>query len=253
MNALWDKMKAEFDKQKASIDAVNETVHTTISTTIEAQLLPILQETDKLKAENGILKSRIKILEAESRRNNVIIHGVEEKEVNNTELMEIILKTLNNSCKNQNGAEWDKWEISRLERLGRKIEKKVRPIKLTLTLEWRKMELLRNKKSFPKNIKITEDYTKEVLEERKSLIPKMIEAREAGKYAILKHNKLIIKDKIEPKNDKRKRVPSSPPSTPPNNFGRADNQEKIDQPAKQSKFNHLTNRSNSPIEAQSKN
>lgn len=235
INLLWNKMKEEFQKQT---DAINQTVQNTITTTIEAKLTTITEETEKLKAENTILKSKIKNLEAISKKNNVIIHGIEEKENNNTELLTSVLEALNSSDNKQKGTEWDKWEVSKVERLGKKTEKKHRPIKITLTLEWRKIELLRNRKSYPKNLKITEDFTKEILEERKALIPKLIEAREAGKYAILKQDKLIIKEKNEHQTEKRKRLPSSPPSTPPNNFNNPEKQDKINQPAKQTKITH---------------
>lgn len=253
MNLLLNKMKEEFQKQT---NIINETVQQTIASSIEEKLLPIKQETENLKLENNMLKSKMKNLELESKRNNLIIHGVEEKERNSNELMEIVLETLNNVENKLNSAEWDKWEISRAERLGKKIEHKIRPIKITLTLGWRKLELLRNKKYLPKNVKITEDFTKEVLEERKTLIPKMIEARESGKYAIIKHDKLVIKEKRAEHNEKRKRVPSSPPSTPTNNSSGIEDQEKIIQPAKQSKINSFettTNNKNLQTKAQSKN
>ncbi|VVC88797.1 unnamed protein product [Leptidea sinapis] len=91
------------------------------------------------------------------RKNNIIIHGIEESENNSGELMELVLKTPNNINKNINSAEWDKYEISNIERLGKEIqnEKKHRPVKVTLTLGWRKLELLKNKKAIPKTIKIT--------------------------------------------------------------------------------------------------
>lgn len=44
----------------------------------------------------------------------------------------------------------------------------------------------------------------------------MKEARLAGKYAVIKNGSLIVKEFKA--NENRKRVPSSPPATPPDGF-----------------------------------
>ncbi|KAI8427169.1 hypothetical protein MSG28_014781 [Choristoneura fumiferana] len=185
------------------------------------------------------------------RKNNIILHGVEERETNNSELTNMVLGLLNrtnNKAQNETH-EWDKWEISKLYRVGKKTVNKIRPIKITLTLTWRRNEILKNKKNFPKGTYITEDLPKEEVEIRKSLIPALKDARASGKYAIIRNGRLIIKDKLE--KEKRKRIPSSPPSTPPSNFSTAHKMDSAAKPAKlprSNPFESMRNRAHSQTE-----
>ncbi|CAH2101713.1 unnamed protein product [Euphydryas editha] len=134
-------------------------------------------------------------------------------------LMDVVLTTLNDMTKAANIEDFDKWEISeayRLGRLGKKDGKKTRPILITLTLAWRKKELLRNSKKLPENIYITEDYPKDVINIRKELKMKQQAERKKGKIAYIRYDKLIVKDnntKIPTKeNEKRKRLPTDSPT-----------------------------------------
>lgn len=227
------------EEMKIQTEIIIDNINKTISDKIDEKLLPIIQENETLKSEITNLNSKVKGLELEARKNNVIIYGVEEKEKDSKELMEMVMSTLNNAYKNLNLVEWDKWEINNLNRVGRKIEGKPRPIKITLTLGWRKTELLKNKKKIAEHIYISEDFPKEVLEKRKELIPKLNEARKAGKFAILKYDQLIVKPAKEKTYEKRKRVPSSPPQTPPSNFSKGKDPTQLEtlQPSKLTKVN----------------
>lgn len=86
------------------------------------------------------------------------------------------------------------------------------------------------------------------MEANKALIPRMKEARLAGKYAIIKNGLLIIKD-FKGK-EKRKRAPSSPPSTPPEGFSRVNETPTEKQPTKVSKINPFQDKDS---DTQSKN
>ena len=147
-----------------------------------------------MRKEVEILRSKVKSLNLEARKNNAILHGVEEGELNNTDLMNKVLKILNeaNVGGQKETHEWDKWEIGNMYRIGHKTEKKNRPIKITFSLTWRRNEILRNSKNFPKGIYVTDDLTKEELQKRKALIPELKEARASGKYAIIKSGKLFV-------------------------------------------------------------
>ncbi|KAI8428463.1 hypothetical protein MSG28_007274 [Choristoneura fumiferana] len=212
MKLLWSNIKEEMEKQN---NKQMQILTETITKTLDEHLVPFRLENEALKKEVETLRSKINYLELEGRKNNIILHGVEERETNNSELTNMVLGLLNrtnNKAQNETH-EWDKWEISKLYRVGKKTVNKIRPIKITLTLTWRRNEILKNKKNFPKGTYITEDLPKEEVEIRKSLIPALKDARASGKYAIIRNGRLIIKDKLE--KEKRKRIPSSPPSTPP--------------------------------------
>ncbi|VVC94249.1 unnamed protein product [Leptidea sinapis] len=112
-------LKDEIIKQN---DKQTQTITETISNTIEEQLLPINNEA--MKSEILLLKSKVKYLELESRKNNVLLHGVEEKETNNLELINTLIELFNMPSSTEQAAEedhdWDKWEMSNVYRIGKK-------------------------------------------------------------------------------------------------------------------------------------
>lgn len=233
MQLLWASIREEMEKQNRE---QTQTLTETINKTLEEHLSPIRMENEALRSEIKTLQSKVQYLQFEARKNNVIMHGVEEKEANNAELMSMVLELLNKTNDASNDANvWDKWEISNTYRIGKKSKNNKRPIKISFTLTWRRNEIMRNGKKLPKGVYIMEDLTKEELEKRKALLPQMKEARESGKYATIKNGKLIIKEKSEA--EKRKRAPSSPLSTPPSNFSKASETTRVIQPAKITKTN----------------
>lgn len=211
MLLLWSKFKEELHLQTS---VITQKVTASVSETIEEKLKPIIEENQTLKNEVRTLKTKIQHLEKEARKNNIILHEIPETESNNQELMNNVLGVLNNLSKKSNINEWDIWEISQATRLGKKKENKTRPILLRLTLEWRKIEILKNNKQFPEKIYATQDFPKEVLDKRRELKIQLAEETKNGKTAFIRYDKLIVKDKVE----KRKRSPSkSTESTPTSN------------------------------------
>uniref|UniRef100_A0A1E1WPR1 Endonuclease-reverse transcriptase n=1 Tax=Pectinophora gossypiella TaxID=13191 RepID=A0A1E1WPR1_PECGO len=233
MKLLWSNIKEEMEKQNQK---QTQAIAETISKTLEEHLAPIRQENEVLRREVDTLRSRIRSLEMESRKNNIILHGVEETEAGKEDLINKVLELLNKTSEPRSeNHSWDKWEINQLHRIGKKSDNKTRPIKISCTLSWRRNEIMKNKKRLPEGIYITEDLSKEEVEIRKALIPKLKEARESGKYAIIKNGKLVIREKTDA--EKRKRATSSPPSTPPNYFSKPQENINPSQPAKISKIN----------------
>ncbi|KAJ0180582.1 hypothetical protein K1T71_003986 [Dendrolimus kikuchii] len=121
--------------------------------------------------------------------------------------MEMILEVLNNLSTKANLEKWDRWELSKVQRLGRK-EGKAKPILVTVTLTWTKIEVLKNNKLFSEGIYVTEDYLREVLSKGKELKAKLNEEREKGKIAFIRYGKLILK---EAHNEKTRRSPTKSP------------------------------------------
>lgn len=212
-----------------------EAINTNLVETFEAKMKPLVEENIKLKAEVVQLKSQITKLERSSRRSNLLLHGIPETENNQAQLIETVVPYLNGISEKAKENEWDRWEISDAYRLGKKTTDKPRPILITTTLVWRKNLIIKNSALFPKGVYATEDLPKDVIAANRALIPKMKEARLAGKYAIIKNGALIVKE-FKGK-EKRKRVPSSPPSTPPEGFGRINEASINKQPTKLSKIN----------------
>lgn len=206
MEILLEKMKLELKKQ-------TETITENLTKSFEEKINPWVEENLALKKEVVELKTKVAALEKETRRNNVILHGVPENEKNNSELLQLILKTLNESSKGEEN-KWDQWEVSKVHRLGKKLDNKARPILITTTLAWRKIEILRLNKKFPDGIYATEDFPKDVIQRRNDLKPKLKEELKKGNIAYIRYDKLIIKENTV---EKRKRSPSKSPKTTSNN------------------------------------
>ncbi|XP_059050167.1 uncharacterized protein LOC131845148 [Achroia grisella] len=197
-----------------TLDQLREELHkqtTEISKTIDEKIQPLIIENKELKQEVQSLMVKILEMEKQTRKNNIILHGVTEKEENYTELQELVVETLNKLSVETALQEWDKWELSRVQRLGKKKESKIRPILITLTLTWRRTEILKNKSKFPKNIYVTEDFPKDILLKRKELKIKMKEEIAKGKKAYISYDKLVVN---ETQKDKRKRSESCSPNAP---------------------------------------
>lgn len=105
----------------------------------------------------------------------------------------------------------DNNDIQNIYRVGNKREGAERPLLITLSSYWKKVEILKSKKNL-KDVYISEDYPKIVLEKRKLLQKQVKEEREKGNFAYIKYDKLIVKEGYANK-DKRKREQSTSPET----------------------------------------
>lgn len=195
---LFNKMKIEMQNQ--TIELTN-----TILDRMEEKLKPVLEENKILKLKVESMEKKVERLEKDKKRNNILIHGLEEKE-NST--LDLIINIKNCFLKELDITLED-YDINKIHRIGKKNNEKPRPTLLSLVSEWKKNEIMRNKKKL-KELYITEDYSKETLEIRKSLHPKLMEERKKGNLAYLKYDKLIVKEKSKAI-DKRKREVSTSP------------------------------------------
>lgn len=203
---LFDKMKIEMQNQTTELkDSITET----IMNRMEEKLIPIVEENKNLKIKVEKLEKEIEYLKRGERNNNIIVFGLEEKETNTSELLQKLKDNLKYDL-NVNIADY---EVNKIFRLGNKNKEtnKPRPILCSFINNWRKNEIMKNKKNL-KQIYVTEDYSKEVLEKRKALQEELVKEREKGKIAYLKYDKLIVKDNSNSQ-EKRKRETSASPSS----------------------------------------
>lgn len=210
---LLEKMKEQLKEQSKEITA---NLTATLSAKIDEKIEPLLEGNKKLKQEVEKLNTKIYNMEKEARKNNVIVHGVLETENNNMELLNLVLDTLNIMSTKSNIEKWDKWEISRVTRIGKKNERNSRPILITVTLHWRKIEILRSNKSLPGSAYATDDFPKEVLIKRKELKSEMEEQRKKGTNVVIRYDKLIVLGSLKEHVNKEKRR-RSPTHSPQNN------------------------------------
>lgn len=194
---LFDKMKLEMEKQTNSITS-------TLLDKMEEKLLPLLEENKKLKEKVETLEKKIENIEREKRKNNILVFRLEENEKS---VMDLFVMAKRN-FKNDLNIEIEINDISKIHRIGKKDDTKVRPILISFVNNWKKNEILKNKRHL-KYTYVTEDFPKEILEKRRLLQPKLREEREKGKIAYIKYDKIIIKENTN--KEKRKREQSISP------------------------------------------
>lgn len=202
---LFEKMKLEMQNQTAEL---KDSITTCIMDKMEEKLSPLMEENKKLKSKIEKLENEIEFLKRKEKDNNIIVFGLEEKETTSSELLQNLKITL----KQEINIDTEDYEINKLYRLGHKNREsnKPRPILCSFISNWKKKEILRNKKNL-KTIQISEDYSKEVLEKRKILQAQLAEERKKGNIAFLKYDKLVVKENTISQ-EKRKREPSVSPS-----------------------------------------
>lgn len=224
MENLFEKLKIEMQTQ---LQTQTENLTEKFNSKLDEKIQPLLEDNIILKNKVETLESKVQFLEKELRKNNLVLHGIQENEVNQQDLMEIVLKVLNDLSEKTNMEVWDRWEINMVRRLGKKGDGRTRPILISLTLNWRKFEILKNNKSFPENTYATEDMPKEVLIKRKELKKTVEEEKAKGNLAYIRYDKIVIKE-IKPgetknrkemihaekrREEKRKRMTSKSPNT----------------------------------------
>lgn len=162
MSLLFDKMKAELDKQTIQI---TENVTTTVLKVVDEKIQPIIVENERLTREVEKLNKQLQTLDINARKNNIILHGIPEPSTEKYEdLIALTIETIKNL-----EVPLENSEINKIQRLGRKEGNgKIRPILLTTTTLHKKIQILRNKKKMKENTYITKDYSKDTMEKRKA-------------------------------------------------------------------------------------
>ncbi|KOB67947.1 Endonuclease-reverse transcriptase [Operophtera brumata] len=125
MSLLFSMMKQELEKQTTII---TEAVTANIMRSIDEKIKPLVEENKMLHLEVEILNSRINRLEDTNRKNNIIIHGVEETETNFAGLFGIVGEIFGKIC-----VRVENYDINKIYRLGKQSTGKIRPIMISLT------------------------------------------------------------------------------------------------------------------------
>lgn len=201
LQVLFDSLKVEMEKQT---ERIHDSVTKTMSDRMDEKLTSILDENKILKSKIETLEEKIVLLERENKKKNLILFGLEEKEKDQNDLIDIVKEKIKNDLQ----MTLEKSEINKIHRIGKKKEK-VRPILISFVNEWKKTEIIRNKKRF-QEVYVTEDYPKAILDKRKELQGELEEERRKGNHAFIKYDKIVI-NKTERAQEKRKRMPSTSP------------------------------------------
>ncbi|XP_028168072.1 uncharacterized protein LOC114358336 [Ostrinia furnacalis] len=205
MEVLLSKLDEKLNKQTL---AITTAVTANVMEVLENRLAPIIEENNNLKQKVANLEVKLNSIEKEKRKNNIIFFGSNEKDKNETELIDYIKETIQDS-----GTHLDSQEISNIYRIG-KPSSKCRPVVVTLTTTWKKHLILKNKANLPSGIYVKEDYPKDVLITRKELQSKVDEEKKKGNVAYIKYDKLVVKHPYNSSKEKRKRDSKSPKLAP---------------------------------------
>lgn len=162
MSLLLTKMTEQLKLQTI---AITENITTAVLTKVDEKIMPIIEENEKLKKQVEILNNKILNLETNSKRNNILMHGLpESKEEFNEDLTTLVISTLKDV-----GVDIGTAEIDRVQRLGKKGEDagKIRPILLATTTLQKKIQILKNKNKLKHNTYITQDLPKIILQKKR--------------------------------------------------------------------------------------
>lgn len=126
--------------------------------------------------------NRINKLESGARKKNVIVYGMQEE---NNEHINDLKEKINWLLNNKMELDIKREEIDDFFRLGKKTEeKKNRPIIIKMISNWRKTEIMMNKKKLRgTRIFIENDMSEEEMSEKKNMIAEMRELKSKGHEA----------------------------------------------------------------------
>lgn len=205
MELLLNKLDEKFKNQT---ELITHSITESVMEVLDEKMKTIMAENTNLKDKISELEFKLKRAEIEKRKNNLVFFGINENIKFETELVDFIKEIIVSM-----EVYMDSQEINKVYRIGQKTENKNRPVVVTITTQWKKHLILKNKPSLPQGINIKEDYPKEILDKRKQLQPQVEEEIKKGNIAYIKYDKLIIK-KPKENREKRKRETSDSPKAP---------------------------------------
>lgn len=186
MKAL-NKIQEELANQKQDIKTMEQNIKDAINSKFQEKFNAIELKSNELEKRIDVQQNTIDNLEKLTRKKNVIFFGIEERERNYYELQNSILDIINNSM----GIQCQKFEIESVRRLGKKIAKP-RPVIVTLTTQWKKIEILRKRKVLDsQNFYVKEDFPPKVQQTRKLLQEEVELQRSLGNNVVLRYDKII--------------------------------------------------------------
>lgn len=130
----------------------------------------------------------------DSRRRNVIIHGLQEDENNYFELEKLSIETINKLTNIKISIN----DLDFIRRIGKPANGKTRPVVVGF-IAWRMKLIIMKNKNVNKadNLYITDDFPKKVLNERNELKEQLDAEHKKGNIAFIRYNKLVVKESSE--------------------------------------------------------
>lgn len=191
-------VKSEIAEIKSSLESTTSTadealckmkqVETQLQTVVTNDVLYLRNELSKVKSDNKQLHDHINRLEAQSRRDNLILYGIQENV--NENCLAIVYQVLHDNLGIENP---QNIKVVRCHRLGPKSRSQPRPIIFKLhyfpdrEMIWSQKKMLKGTKLW-----LSEDFPIEINQRRQLLDPIRKKAVSEGKLATLSVDRLII-------------------------------------------------------------
>ena len=183
-NSIEFQGKRVSDMEKKVDNVVKQNQELTVQVN---QLFNIVKEVKKDKAD---LKQKVIELEDRSRRDNLVIEGLEDSEKEGPALCEKRARSFFKDTLNIDRG--DDLVIGRVHRMGQYNKDKPRPTIVKFDRYKDREEVWNKRSKVPKGKGLKENYSKETDRARAQLFPIMKAARSKGYYSKLEGNKLIV-------------------------------------------------------------
>jgi chromosome segregation ATPase len=191
MNANFEQVRDDLHQMRAEVVNLQKEVQECKErvSEVEHENEGLKQRNDMLQNQVNRLENQVDDLEGRSRRNNILVHGLDKVEGETQESIELRLKEL---FTDQMDMTQD-IEFDRVHRLG---SKKNSPIIARCTFYKDKVAIMKAKKKLKgSDIFVGDDFSKGVREKRKKLSRFLKDIRQEDKSAKLVHDHIVVEGK----------------------------------------------------------
>uniref|UniRef100_T1I926 Endonuclease-reverse transcriptase n=1 Tax=Rhodnius prolixus TaxID=13249 RepID=T1I926_RHOPR len=188
LSKFEEKLLAEIKEMRSGINSLNDKFEALSSAYVTCK-----EECESLKKVVSDQSTKIKYLEKQLKRKNLIFWGIPEiKDETNVRLEETMIDLLREKLQ----IELLPNEVSSIRRFGRPRDH-IRPICMELVSEKRKIEILKSSSGFKgSKMGVSLDFPKDVAEERKKLKPFYEKAKQEGHKVKMIGDKLLLRNKL---------------------------------------------------------
>ena len=196
MSSTLQQILSRMEKQEERADALERRVQQQSEEmkALSEEVRGLREEKSEWRAQYDEVRERLIDQEARARRNNILIHGVEEGG-QGEDVVRVVKELIGRRMKVEGDV-----IIERAHRIGgrRQGPGKPRPV-IVKFLQYQQREKVRAaRRHLPAGIHITEDLPFEIREARKQLVPKMMRFREERKEAWITYPaRLIVDGKLQ--------------------------------------------------------
>lgn len=191
---LLNEIRGMRTELNTKIDVMRNDLGTKIEQ-IKEENTKMKSQLKQLTDQNEDLLKRIDDLENRSRRNNVIVNGIEEDDNETWDNSERKFRQMLVNNLQMENDDASAVQIERVHRIGKAARGKTRPI-IACLLSYKDKEYILKQARWckPEGVFISEDFSKSVRTAREKMKSTLTEARRAGYKAFFRYDKLVVED-----------------------------------------------------------